>query len=173
MELYLIRHGIAVERGIYDEDRDRPLTDKGIARTQQVAQRLQTLGLQFDWILTSPFCRASQTAQILIEAGLGETLETSELLEPDRPIEPWLYWLSAWPPAQIQDCRLALVGHEPNWGDWAEQLIFGEIRGHLSIKKAGIVGLSLPPFELLSWPEVRSPLGTSQLFWLAPPRLLL
>ena len=163
MELYLIRHGIAVERGIYAQDCDRPLTEKGRDRTHRVAQRLEQLGLHFDLILTSPFLRASQTAEILYETGLGKALETSALLEPDCPIEPWLQWLASWP-SRPGAC-LALVGHEPNWGYWTEQLICGEPLGHLRVKKAGVVGLSLP--------EQVSPLGNSELFWLAPPRLLL
>ncbi len=163
MELYLIRHGIAVERGIYAEDYDRPLTEKGCDRTRRVAQRLNQLGLHFDLILTSPFLRASQTAEILYETGLGDALETSVLLMPDCPLEPWLKWLKAFPTKQ-GSC-LALVGHEPNWSEWTEQLIWGEPLGQLRVKKAGIVGLSLP--------EQASPLGNSELFWLAPPRLML
>lgn len=163
MELYLIRHGIAVERGIYAQDCDRPLTEKGRDRTHRVAQRLDQLGLHFDLILASPFLRASQTAEILYETGLGEALEASTLLEPDCSMEPWLRWLETWP--QRQGGCLALVGHEPNWSLWTEQLIFGEALGHLRVKKAGLVGLSLP--------EQASPRGNSELFWLAPPRLLL
>lgn len=163
MELFLIRHGIAVERGIYAEDCDRPLTDKGHHRTRRVAERLDQLGLHFDLILTSPFVRASQTADILYQVGLGDALETSALLEPDCPIEPWLAWLESWP--QRRGGCLALVGHEPNWSEWTAQLISGEPWGSLRVKKAGVVGLSLP--------ELASPLGNSELFWLAPPRLLL
>ncbi len=163
MELYLIRHGIAVERGIYAQDCDRPLTEKGRDRTHRVAQRLAQLGLHLDLILTSPFLRAHQTAEILYDTGLGETLEVSELLEPDSSLVPWLRWLDNWP-LRPGGC-LALVGHEPNWSDWTEQLIFGEPSGHLRVKKAGVVGLSLP--------EQVSPLNNSELFWLAPPRLLL
>lgn len=65
MELYLIRHGIAAERGTYPKDEERPLTEKGRAKTQKVAQRLYALGLRFDFILTSPLVRARQTAEIL------------------------------------------------------------------------------------------------------------
>lgn len=163
MELYLIRHGIAVERGVYAQDCDRPLTDRGRHRTHRVAQRLDQLGLHFDLILTSPFLRASQTAEILYETELGDTLESSALLEPDCAIQPWLSWLASWPGRQ--GGSLALVGHEPNWSHWTEQLISGEPWGRICVKKAGVVGLVLP--------EQASPLGNSELFWLTPPRLLL
>ena len=52
-ELYLIRHGIAAERGTYRVDDDRPLTDAGRARTRAVALRLLALGCQTDKIFTS------------------------------------------------------------------------------------------------------------------------
>jgi phosphohistidine phosphatase len=163
MDLYLIRHGIAVERGIYERDCDRPLTDKGRDRTGLMAQRLVELGLKFDQILTSPFLRASQTADILFKAGLGGALETSDLLVPDSSLTPWLAWLKA--SRSALGPSLALVGHEPNWSEWTEQLVFGQAVGHLRVKKAGVIGLVLP--------EQISPLGNSELFWFSPPRLLI
>ncbi|NEO26328.1 MAG: phosphohistidine phosphatase SixA [Kamptonema sp. SIO4C4] len=75
MEVYLIRHGIAGDRNDYPTDEERPLTDKGKSKTRKVAQRLKTLGLQFDLILTSPLRRAQQTATILQEVGLSPTVE--------------------------------------------------------------------------------------------------
>ncbi|NEQ71316.1 MAG: phosphohistidine phosphatase SixA, partial [Symploca sp. SIO2D2] len=36
MELYLIRHGIAADRGNYTNDEERPLTDKGRQKTDKV-----------------------------------------------------------------------------------------------------------------------------------------
>jgi phosphohistidine phosphatase len=46
MDLYLIRHGIAEERGIYPNDYDRPLTEKGKEKTFQVANTLGLIGLE-------------------------------------------------------------------------------------------------------------------------------
>jgi phosphohistidine phosphatase len=54
------------------------------------------------------------------------------------------------------------VGHQPDLTDWAEQLIWGEIKEKLILKKAGIIGLSVPP--------IASPLGHSQLFLLTSPK---
>jgi phosphohistidine phosphatase len=56
------------------------------------------------------------------------------------------------------------VGHQPDLTDWAEQLIWGEIREKLILKKAGIIGLSVPPLA--------SPLGQCQLFLLTSPKWL-
>lgn len=35
MELYLIRHGLAAERGTYTNDDERPLTDEGVRKRSE------------------------------------------------------------------------------------------------------------------------------------------
>ncbi len=62
MKLYLMRHGLAIERGTFGEDRERPLTSEGIKKTQRVVKQFHKLGLNFDLIVTSPLVRAQQTA---------------------------------------------------------------------------------------------------------------
>src|SRR5258706_7668086 len=69
-ELYLVRHGVAEERGdAWPDDAKRPLTDEGISRMRKVTRGLAELGVSLDLILTSPLVRARQTAEILA-AGL-------------------------------------------------------------------------------------------------------
>lgn len=162
-ELYLIRHGLSEQRGTYEDDGQRPLTDEGKRKTRQVAKQLRQFGLQFDRILSSPLVRARQTADILVDVGLGEKVEASSFLAPDGNIGDWLDWLATW--MRSNDSSLVLVGHEPNLSTWAEHLIWGEARQTLTLKKAGVIGLTLP--------EIGSPIGRSSLFWLAPPRLLI
>ena len=162
IDLYLIRHGLAGEHGSYANDAERPLTDEGVQKTRQVADRLHALKLRFDLILTSPLVRAHQTADLLLEAKLSQTLQVSSHLTPDGNFEQWLMWFQeARSPAMT---ALALVGHEPNLSTWAETLLWGESKGVLSLKKAGVVGLTLPE---------QSPVGNSTLFWLTPPRFVL
>lgn len=162
-ELYLIRHGLAGERGSYENDAERPLTDEGKKKTRLVAKRLRELELQFDTLLTSPYKRARQTAEILLEVGLASSLEAADFLAHAGDLKDWLSWWQDW--KQLGKTRLALVGHEPDLSAWAETLVWGEPKGNLLLKKAGVIGLSLPMEE--------SPVGTSSLFWLTPPRLLL
>ncbi|MEB3356001.1 MAG: phosphohistidine phosphatase SixA [Synechococcales bacterium] len=161
--LYLIRHGIAAERGTYPNDGDRPLTDEGQRKTRQVAKRLQELELRFDLILSSPLLRARQTAEILQDVGLGDRLELTADLAPDGDFDHWLHWLLDQP--DRQNLTLALVGHQPDLGNWTERLVWGEVGDRLVLKKAGVVGLTLP--------NSGSPVGQSDLFWLTPPRYLL
>jgi phosphohistidine phosphatase len=40
--------------------------------------------------------------------------------------------------------NLALVGHEPNLSQWAELLLFGQVRHKLILKKGGMIGLKFP-----------------------------
>ena len=59
-ELYLIRHGIAEDRGeAWPDDTKRPLTEQGIARLKKEARGLARLGVSFDVVLTSPQFRTN------------------------------------------------------------------------------------------------------------------
>jgi len=162
IELYLIRHGLAGEHGSYANDGDRPLTEEGDRKTQHVAERLRELNLDVDLILASPLVRARQTAEIFYTAGFSKQLEESAHLAPNGKLNDWLLWFDQW--RQSSGTRLALVGHEPNLSTWAEQLVWGSVKHHLVLKKAGVIGLLLP--------QSGSPVGTSELFWLTPPRFL-
>jgi phosphohistidine phosphatase len=161
-ELYFVRHGLAEERDPSRDDRKRPLTRIGRQRTRAVAKRLRALGFHVDTLLTSPLVRARQTADILVERGIAAGLEEAPELAPGGSLERWLTWLRKWRPERGR--RLALVGHEPALGEWAERLVWGEVRHRLVLKKAGVVGLTLPARG--------SPVGRSLLILLAPPRFL-
>ncbi len=162
-QLYLIRHGIAADLETFGRDEQRPLTAQGRSKTHQVAKRLHSLNLFFDPLLTSPLVRARETAEILKLAGLGHSLEESTDLAPGGSFDHWLIWLKAW--QHSSRSAVALVGHQPDLSQWAERLVWGKVKSALELKKAGIIGIALP--------TVGSPVGNSQLFWLAPPRLLL
>ncbi|ABA22325.1 phosphohistidine phosphatase, SixA [Trichormus variabilis ATCC 29413] len=164
MELYLIRHGIAEEQKTGIKDEERELTKEGKQKTEKVAHRLVELGQQFDLIVTSPLMRAHQTAEILVASGLSCQLEESNHLAPNGNIFNWLdYWLK--PRNFPENAQIAIVGHEPCLSNWAEILLWGEAKDSLVLKKAGMIGLKLP--------EIGSPVGRSQMFWLTPPRYLL
>lgn len=161
--VYLIRHGIAADRQLYDRDSDRPLTETGDRKTRQLARRWQEMGLKCDRLLTSPLLRARQTAEILREARISDTIETSPVLAPGGDIDAWIDWWTQW--QQAGGGHLALVAHQPDLGRWAEILVWGRSGDKLTVKKAGIIGLTLPASG--------SPKGSSQLFALIPPKFLL
>ncbi len=69
MRLYLMRHGIAIDREDPDcpPDPERYLTPKGIQRTRAAARGLRALRVKPTALLTSPFVRAVQTGEIVCE----------------------------------------------------------------------------------------------------------
>jgi phosphohistidine phosphatase len=71
MEIFLLRHGPAVERGTpgFEADSARPLTPKGRRQLRKIAASIKKMGLDFNLILSSPLLRTKQTAEI-VAAGL-------------------------------------------------------------------------------------------------------
>jgi phosphohistidine phosphatase len=165
--LYLIRHGIAEERGTYEDDSQRPLSDEGRKKTKQVAKRLYDLGLRFDLLQTSPLVRAQQTSEIFANV-FGECpVQPSAELAPEGDFEKWLSGVAEWLSQHPQSAKasLGIIGHEPDLSSWAEMLIWGESKGVLVLKKAGIIGLVLP--ETQPWTS------NGILFLSIPPKLLI
>ncbi len=164
LSLYFIRHGLAGEHGIYANDEQRPLTEEGCKKTRQVAKKLQELGLNFDLLQTSPLTRAIQTAEIFqTVSDRRYPIEVTASLAPNGDFNDWLAWFLGW--QKSGHTSLGLVGHEPDLSAWAELLVWGEVKGSLVLKKAGIIGLAIP--------EPTTPVGKSLLFLLMPPKLLL
>ncbi|HWH77607.1 MAG TPA: phosphohistidine phosphatase SixA, partial [Candidatus Binatus sp.] len=90
MNLYLMRHGIAVAANdpAVGHDSERPLTNKGVKRMRRAARGLRRLKIPFDAILTSPVLRARQTAEIVAAALCMEaSLEEISGLAPESTVE--------------------------------------------------------------------------------------
>ena len=147
MDLYLLRHGIAMNAGATATDSSRPLTDKGSKRIRKAARGLRRLGVSFDAILTSPLPRAHQTATLVAEA-LGQQghLSALEALKPGGSPDDLLLSLK-----DYNHCgNLLLVGHEPLLSDTACFLLSGKKSTTLKIalKKGGLCQIeidALPP----------------------------
>ena len=69
MLLYLVRHGIAMDREDPNcpPDTERPLTPRGMKRTHAAALGLLAMKVKPDAVLTSPWLRSVQTAEIFCE----------------------------------------------------------------------------------------------------------
>lgn len=172
MEIYLIRHGIATPRQANGDDEQRPLQEKGRIKTTKVAECLLAKGLMFDLILTSPLKRALQTADILNQAGLTQSVISFPPLKPGGEINQWLEWITQrqiqWQiqgQTQNSKSRLALVGHQPDLSNWAEMLLWGTVKSQILLKKAGIIGIIFP--------DIGTPIARSSLFLLASPKWIL
>ena len=158
-ELYLIRHGIAEERGdAWPDDTKRPLTARGIARLKKEARGLVRLGVSFDVVLTSALVRARQTADAV--AGAFESrppIVTVESLAPGGTYQAVLADLEK----QSRRSRIALVGHEPGIGELAARLIGS--RHPIEFKKGAVCRID---FDTLP------PAGPGALRWLVTPKIL-
>jgi phosphohistidine phosphatase len=159
LELYLVRHGVAAERGAdYPDDSKRPLTSDGIARMRKEAKALAALGVDFDLIVSSPLVRTKQTADILAQAAPSQpSVTTSDSLAPAGTPTAVFQELSK----HMRKARIALVGHEPNIGELAARLIGS--RTPVEFKKGAICRIDF---------EVFPPKGHGHLRWFVTPRML-
>jgi phosphohistidine phosphatase len=136
MIIVLFRHGPAGRRdpSRWPDDGQRPLTERGVGRTQLGARGLAHVLPEVSVILTSPLTRALQTAKLLdqeLEAAHG--VEKIEALSPGHSYRAVLKRLEACGASEI----VVLVGHEPDLGKLAGMLLFGAPATGLPLKKAG------------------------------------
>ena len=111
MELYLLRHAIAVEREEFaGDDSGRPLTAEGGKKMRRIAQGMSALKLSFDLILSSPYRRAQETANIVAARfNMRRHLCLTEALTPLGDRRALIQEISALAGAG----SIVLVGHEP------------------------------------------------------------
>jgi len=141
VNLYLLRHGIAVERGApgFKTDADRPLTPKGKRQLRDIAGAMRNMDLDFDLILSSPFRRARQTAEIVAQnLKQAKQLAFSDELTPEGNPKALIRQLNELQPAPE---NILLVGHEPYLSRFAARLISGEDTARLELKKGGLCRL--------------------------------
>jgi len=156
MNLYFMRHGVAVDRadsGAGSDDRERQLTPKGIKRMNKAAKGLATLSLSFERILTSPLERARQTAKIVAQIlQLEDRVEEIEQLSPEQSAQDLLSGLVAYSGKK----EILLVGHEPQLSSTISVLLSGTSGAVIRLKKGGLCCLQvdgLPPRDsaVLHW----------------------
>jgi phosphohistidine phosphatase len=141
MNLYLIRHAIAVDEGTpeYEEDSQRPLTDKGKKKMRQIAKGLRALGVEFDLILSSPYIRAKETAEVLADVfKIKKDVIFSNNLMPMG--DPDL--LIAEMNEKYSETSVALVGHEPFLTALIGLLVSENASIDMTLKKGGLCRLS-------------------------------
>jgi phosphohistidine phosphatase len=158
-ELYLIRHGVAAERGDeFPDDSKRPLTSTGITRLRKEARALDAIGVGFDHIVTSPLVRTKQTADVFAETlKTKPSVSTSDALAPAGTSAAVIQELAK----HARKGRVAVVGHEPNIGELAARLIGA--RTPLEFKKGAICRIDFETFP---------PKGAGQLRWFITPKML-
>lgn len=159
MKLIVVRHALAFDRDAkrWPDDSQRPLTKRGAEKFRRAAAGLVKLVPDVALCLTSPFRRASRTAELLEQAGWPKAKMLHELepgVDPDIVANALAKLKSRGP--------IAIVGHEPA----------------LSELTAYLLGQPSPPFEyrkggaaMVEFDDAITRAG-GVLKWLATPKLL-
>ena len=159
LELYLVRHAAAAERGPdWPDDTVRPLTPDGAAKFRKVAAGLAGFGVEIDLVLTSPLVRCRQTAEILADGLPGRPrVQAIDALAPGAGVTAVLAEIAR----VARRPRVAVVGHEPDLGLLAARLL--GMKRPPAFKKGAACRVdvdSLPPG------------APGHLIWFATPRML-
>jgi phosphohistidine phosphatase len=157
LHLYLIRHAEAVTHGDPNyEDDDRPLTELGHRQSRALGKALGAQAVRFDVILCSPLPRARETVEGMLVNLPGPTppVEYADELAPGlKPKKVDRLVL------KHEGEAIALVGHEPDLGEYAARLI-GSKKATVELAKGGVAGVACadPPGK-----------GCGSLVWLITP----
>jgi phosphohistidine phosphatase len=152
MEIYLLRHGIADDGKPGRPDSARELTDEGRRKTADVLKLARKAGARPSLILSSPYVRARQTAQIAaVELAYeGHILPVDSLVPHSSPENVW---------KDIRDHgheeAILLAGHEPLLGSMVAYLLNSPAL-RVEMKKAALVRIDLEslraaPHGVLRW----------------------
>jgi phosphohistidine phosphatase len=137
MNIYLIRHGDSegISKGL--KDSERKLTPDGELKIRNASLFWKNIIPEFDYIISSPYLRALQTAKIIasaynfkkeifIDKRLGCGSETESLIEILN---------------SFQSGEIALVGHQPDLSNHLSRLISGS-GASVEFKKGAIAKIS-------------------------------
>jgi phosphohistidine phosphatase len=142
MNLYILRHGVAADSAPGGGgDAARPLTSEGEAKMWRITKAMAALELSFDMILSSPYLRARQTAEIVAEAfGAQKRMELCDALTPAGRVKELIGIIThRKPPPE----NVLLVGHEPNLSELISVLVSGDAGFSVALKKGGLCKLTV------------------------------
>jgi phosphohistidine phosphatase len=143
MNLYILRHAIAVEPGspAYEDDSQRPLTSRGSAKMKQIASGLRHMKVEFDLILSSPHVRARQTGEILAKSyGIRDKLVLTSALLPEAPSSQIINEINE---KYFLYNNVVLIGHQPCLNTIISMLISGDPTLNITLKKGGLCRLNV------------------------------
>ena len=159
MELYLVRHGIADDDSPTGKDADRPLTTEGRRKLQDTLRVVADSGVQLGSIVSSPYVRARQTAEIAKNVlGFRDEVLLSNALRPES--DPQDIWQEIRTVYRGADCVL-FASHEPLMSRCTGYLL-GAPELLIDFKKGAIVRIDIEQFGI-------QPRGT--LRWMLVPKL--
>lgn len=141
MKIYVIRHSDAVDQGTpgYEDDSLRPLTENGCDKAKKIASALKGLGVKPDIIVSSPYVRAKQTAEILAKKlKYKEELAFSDTLTPMGSADSIIGEIVE----KYSVDELVLVGHEPCFSKLIGTLTAGNPGLAVNVRKGSVCCLS-------------------------------
>ena len=152
MQVYLLRHGVA-EAGLPGHpDSERALTDEGREKLRRVLKRARSADVEPSLILSSPYRRALETAEVAAEAlgYQGKVVKTRALLPEASPFDAWEEVRS-----RHAERSVLLSSHEPLMSSMAAFLL-GSPALQVDMKKAALVRvdcdrLGPQPKGVLKW----------------------
>lgn len=135
MQIYLLRHGIAENAAPGRPDSERALTDEGREKLRRVLDRARAAGANPSLILSSPYRRAVETAQIAVDVlGYGGKVVKSRALVPEAsPFDAWDEIR-----ARPEERAVLLASHEPLMSSLAAFLLASPALT-VDMKKAALV----------------------------------
>jgi phosphohistidine phosphatase len=155
MLLYIVRHGIAIDREDpkSPSDPERYLTPEGLRKTREVARGFASLKISPDVFLSSPYVRAMQTAEIFAEEVKfsKSKIKQTDLLLPGADAAAFFRELQR---ASRSEESSICFGHAPHL-DELIAFALGSKKDLTQMKKAGVACLELtrisPPSGGLAW----------------------
>jgi phosphohistidine phosphatase len=141
VNLFLLRHAIAVEFGSPggDSDAGRPLSAEGKKKMRKIALGMKALDLSFDLILSSPYVRARETAEIVAHE-FGSVPEIMPLLAVGGDPSALVAALAV---RSGDMADVLLVGHEPQLSKLISYLLAGNSGLSVTMKKGGLCKLDV------------------------------
>ena len=137
MNLYILRHGIAVPPGTPGiKDEDRPLTKDGKRKMKAIAEGMLAIKLQLGRILSSPYVRARETAEIVGQV-FGLKIELWKPLIPSGNPHQLISHL-----VKVHEDNVLLVGYEPHLSEFVSVLICGNPEAQIELKKGALCKVS-------------------------------
>ena len=156
MIVVLFRHGIAQDREDPDSppEAERRLTATGMRRTHQAARGLARLKLEPQAVLSSPYVRAHETADVAVDELrlAGREVVLTDALLPDAPPADLLRVLE-----RLEVGCVLCTGHAPHLDRFIAHVL-GTSGPVTELKKAGAACLDLGPPVRLVWLHTASTL---------------
>ena len=160
MQIYLLRHGIAEDGKPGHPDSERALTDDGRSRLRRVLKRARSADVCPSLILSSPYVRAVQTAEMAADVFRykGDLVRSAAFVPEASPEQAWeeirLY---------ADEAAVMVASHEPLMSA-AVAYLLGSPGLQVDMKKAALVRIDMERFSA-------APRGT--LKWMLTPALSL